>query len=84
MCRSWRYDYNPDEYFTNLPLAATYHETGRYADALPLFKHGFTQLKILKPTSILSNRYFLRQTVWRRMRSPKNYGKVTETCTRRA
>jgi tetratricopeptide (TPR) repeat protein len=35
----------PDEYFTNLPLAATYHETGRYADALPLFQRGFTQLK---------------------------------------
>jgi tetratricopeptide (TPR) repeat protein len=35
----------PDEYFTNLPLAATYHETGRYADALPLFKRGFTQLE---------------------------------------
>ena len=35
----------PDEYFTNLPLAATYYETGRYADALPLFKSGFTQLE---------------------------------------
>ena len=35
----------PDEYFTNLPLAATYHETGRYADALPLFEVGFAQLK---------------------------------------
>ena len=35
----------PDEYFTNLPLAATYHETGRYADALPLFEHGFTRLE---------------------------------------
>src|SRR5688500_10045799 len=35
----------PDEYFTNLPLAATYHETGRYADALPLFEQGFTRLE---------------------------------------
>jgi tetratricopeptide (TPR) repeat protein len=35
----------PDEYFTNLPLAATYHETGRYAEALPLFQRGFTHLK---------------------------------------
>lgn len=35
----------PDEYFTNLPLAATYHETGRYAEALPFFKQGFTQLE---------------------------------------
>ena len=37
----------PDEYFTNLPLAATYHQTGRYADALPLFKQGFSQLQRL-------------------------------------
>jgi hypothetical protein len=35
----------PDEYFTNLPLAATYHETGRYADAVPLFKEGLAQLE---------------------------------------
>jgi tetratricopeptide (TPR) repeat protein len=35
----------PDEYFTNLPLAATYHETARYAEALPLFQRGFTHLK---------------------------------------
>ena len=35
----------PDEYFTNLPLAATYHQTGRYADALPLFEQGFTHLQ---------------------------------------
>jgi tetratricopeptide (TPR) repeat protein len=35
----------PDEYFTNLPLAATYHQTGRYGDALPLFKQGFSQLQ---------------------------------------
>ncbi len=30
----------PNQYFTNLPLAATYHETGRHNDALPLFKQG--------------------------------------------
>ena len=35
----------PNEYFTTLPLAATYHETGRYADALPFFKSGFAQLE---------------------------------------
>ena len=35
----------PDEYFTNLPLAATYHETGRHADALPLFEQGLTGLE---------------------------------------
>ena len=35
----------PDRYFTNLPLAATYCETGRYADALPLFEQGLAQLE---------------------------------------
>ena len=35
----------PHQYFTNLPLAATYHETGRYADALPLFEQGLAQFK---------------------------------------
>lgn len=38
----------PDEYFTNLPLAATYHQTGRHADALPLFKHGLNRLQRLE------------------------------------
>jgi hypothetical protein len=36
---------HPDAYFTTLPLAATYHETGRYADALPLFTQGFSELQ---------------------------------------
>jgi tetratricopeptide (TPR) repeat protein len=35
----------PNQYFTNLPLAATYHETGRHADALPLFERGLAQFK---------------------------------------
>jgi len=30
----------PNQYFTTLPLAATYHETGRHDDALPLFRQG--------------------------------------------
>ena len=30
----------PNQYFTTLPLAATYHETGRHDDALPLFREG--------------------------------------------
>lgn len=34
-----------NQYFTNLPLAATYHEAGRYSDALPLFERGLAQLK---------------------------------------
>jgi tetratricopeptide (TPR) repeat protein len=34
----------PERYFTNLPLAATYHETGRHADALPLFERGLKGL----------------------------------------
>ena len=43
----------PDAYFTNLPLAATYHATGRYADALPLFKQGFNQLQIFNADIVL-------------------------------
>jgi tetratricopeptide (TPR) repeat protein len=47
-----------DQYFTNLPLAATYHETGRYSEALPLFERGLAQLKNfeadIKPESRLS------------------------------
>lgn len=35
----------PNKYFTNLPLAATYCETGRYADALPLFEQGLSQFE---------------------------------------
>jgi len=35
----------PHQYFTNLPLAATYHELGRDADALPLFEEGLGQFK---------------------------------------
>ena len=35
----------PDEYFTTLPLAATYHETGRHTDALPLFEQGLASAK---------------------------------------
>jgi hypothetical protein len=37
----------PDAYFTNLPLAATYYETGRYEDARPLFERGLAQLEQL-------------------------------------
>ena len=36
---------HPDAYFTTLPLAATYHQTGRYVDALPLFEQGFSELQ---------------------------------------
>ncbi|MDP6560807.1 MAG: tetratricopeptide repeat protein, partial [Candidatus Binatia bacterium] len=35
----------PDQYFTNLPLAANYHETGRHADALPLFERGLAKVE---------------------------------------
>ncbi|HEY7554386.1 MAG TPA: tetratricopeptide repeat protein [Candidatus Binatia bacterium] len=34
-----------DSYFTNLPLADTYYDTGRYADARPLFERGLAQLE---------------------------------------
>jgi tetratricopeptide (TPR) repeat protein len=35
----------PNQYFTTLPLAATYHETGRHADALPLFEQGLARFR---------------------------------------
>ena len=35
----------PNQYFTNLPLAATYHETGRHGDALPLFEQGLARFQ---------------------------------------
>jgi tetratricopeptide (TPR) repeat protein len=35
----------PYQYFTNLPLAATYHETGRHDDALPLFEQGLARFQ---------------------------------------
>jgi hypothetical protein len=35
----------PNCYFTNLPLAATYYETGRYAEARPLFERGLAHLE---------------------------------------
>jgi len=38
----------PDQYFTNLPLAVSYHETGQYADALPLFERGLAQVNDLE------------------------------------
>jgi len=36
-----------DCYFTNLPLAATYYDTGRYSEARPLFERGLKQLEKL-------------------------------------
>jgi hypothetical protein len=38
----------PDQYFTNLPLAATYHETGRHGEALPLFEQGLARYQDLE------------------------------------
>ncbi len=37
----------PDQYFTNLPLAVSCHETGQHADALPLFERGLAQVNNL-------------------------------------
>jgi hypothetical protein len=34
----------PDQYFTQLPLAATYYKMARYADAAPLFRQGLELL----------------------------------------
>ena len=38
----------PSEFFTTLPLAATYHETGRHLDALPLFEQGLARFEELE------------------------------------
>ena len=35
----------PNQYFTSLPLAATYHETGRHNEALPLFEQGLARFQ---------------------------------------
>lgn len=35
----------PSQYFTNLPLAVTLHETGRHRDALPLFEEGLEKFE---------------------------------------
>jgi hypothetical protein len=35
----------PHQYFTKLPLAATYHSTGRHSDALPLFDQGLANFE---------------------------------------
>ena len=37
----------PECYFTTLPLAATYYETGRYGEARPLFERGLEHLEKL-------------------------------------
>jgi tetratricopeptide (TPR) repeat protein len=41
----------PDQYFTTLPLAATYHETGRHAEALPLFEQGLARFQDFQKNS---------------------------------
>jgi tetratricopeptide (TPR) repeat protein len=35
----------PNQYFTTLPLAVTYHETGRHTEALPLFEQGLARFQ---------------------------------------
>lgn len=41
----------PDQYFTKLPLAATYFKMERYADAVPLFEDGLARLEKSEGTS---------------------------------
>ncbi|HEY7323086.1 MAG TPA: hypothetical protein VIE89_36465 [Candidatus Binatia bacterium] len=48
----------PHQYFTNLPLAATYHETGRHGDALPLFKRGLEGFQDLENSDSPAARSF--------------------------
>jgi hypothetical protein len=49
----------PDCYFTNLPLAITYHQTGRCTEARPLFERGVAQLEAASETSSASGRFTL-------------------------
>jgi hypothetical protein len=47
----------PDRYFTTLPLAATYYDTGRYRDARPLFERGLAQLEQLVHDRAVDGRF---------------------------
>ena len=49
----------PDHYFTNLPLAATYYETGRYRDAAPLFERGLAELEKIARDGAAAGRFSL-------------------------
>ena len=74
----------PNQYFTNLPLAATYHETGRYDDALPLFEQGLARFQdfennikdvetAMSPTKCLGPEVEIRK-LW------NHYRKMYEAC----
>jgi hypothetical protein len=47
----------PDCYFTNLPLATTYHRTGRCTEARPLFERGIALLHTAGETASASGRF---------------------------
>jgi hypothetical protein len=47
----------PDRYFTTLPLAATYYDTGRYRDARPLFERGLAHLEQLANNGAADQRF---------------------------
>ena len=49
----------PDCYFTSLPLAITYHQTGRCAEARPLFERGVAQLHAAGENPSASGRFTL-------------------------
>ena len=49
----------PDCYFTSLPLAITYHKTGRCAEARPLFQRGVAQLHAAGENASASGRFTL-------------------------
>ena len=74
----------PDQYFTNLPLAATYYETGRHDDALPLLEQGLARFQdfegnikaadpVLSPAKCLGPDVEIRK-LWNR------YKKMYESC----
>ncbi|HWP59106.1 MAG TPA: hypothetical protein VNL14_14530 [Candidatus Acidoferrales bacterium] len=75
----------PDQYFTNLPLAATYHETGRHADALPLFEKGLAECRKLENSGELAWSPARCLGLESEVEALRNrYGKMYEACLRAA
>ena len=74
----------PRQYFTNLPLAVTYHETGRHLDALPLFEQGLARFdelerqdRVFSPTKCLGAEVELGEI-------RNRYRKLYEACRKAA
>src|SRR5262245_24149657 len=74
----------PNQYFTNLPLAATFHETGRHDDALPLFEQGLARFQEFEKnikdveTALSPAKCLGPEVEIRKLRN--RYGKMYEAC----